>query len=81
MKDIIDNGKDEEWLKAQRVNLTPSSGFSLVGVDRFADARGELYTIKAFNAYQDALEAKKSKKNPEEYYILYKDAEGNFCYR
>ena len=76
-----DNKENEDWLKAQRINLTPSSGFSLVGTDRLADIRGELYTIKVFDTYKGALDAKKSRDNSEEYHILYKDAEGNCCYR
>ncbi len=63
------------------MKLTPENGFSLVGMDFLTNSKGELYEIKHYNAYQDALSAKKSRKNPEEYLILYKDAQGGFCYR
>ncbi len=75
-------GDDSDaWLRTQRASLTPDSGFTLVGMDRLADIRGELYRIEHFGAYQDALNAKKSRDNPEEYFVLYRDAQGNFCHR
>lgn len=74
------NGNDA-GLETRRRQLTPDSGFSLVGMDFLTDARGELYEIRHYDAYQDALNAKKSRDSPEEYFILYKDAEGNFCHR
>lgn len=75
------DGSDQARLQRQREKLTPDSGFCLVGVDRLADVRGEMYEIEHYDRYQDALDAKNSRDNPEEYYILYRDAEGNCCHR
>ena len=57
----------------EKNNLTPETGFNLVGVDYFADNGSQLYLIEHFQMYQDALNAKKDRKNQEEYFILYKD--------
>ena len=62
-------------------NLTPESGFNLVGIDYFGDPNGQLYLIKHFDMYQDALDAKKNRKNPEEYFILYKGTGGEYLSR
>ncbi len=43
-------------------NLTPESGFNLVGTDYFGDPEGQLYLIEHFDMYQDALDAKKIEK-------------------
>ena len=51
--------------------LIPESGFNLVGVDPFGSLGSRLYLIEHFDLYQDALKAKKSRKNPDEYLILY----------
>jgi hypothetical protein len=51
--------------------LTPESGFNLVGIDPFGSIGSRLYLIEHFDLYQDALKAKKSRKNPAEYLILY----------
>lgn len=75
------DGSDPARLRGQREKLTPDSGFCLVGIDRLADVRGELYEIERYDRYQDALDAKNSRDSPDEYYILYRDAEGNCCHR
>ena len=49
----------------------PDSGFNLVGVDPFASTGSRLYLIEHYDLYQDALKAKNSRKNPDEYLILY----------
>lgn len=54
--------------------LTPESGFNLVGIDPFGSIGSRLYLIEHFDLYQDALKAKKSRKNPAEYLILYHEA-------
>ena len=56
----------------EKILMTPEKGFDLVGIDYFTDSKGQLYFIEHFEKYQDALEAKKNKKNPNEYIILYK---------
>ncbi|HEY8109629.1 MAG TPA: hypothetical protein VIG05_02035 [Candidatus Nitrosotenuis sp.] len=55
----------------EKAKLTPESGFNLVGIDPFGSRGNQLYVIEHFERYQDALNAKKSRKNPEEYLILY----------
>ena len=64
-----------------REGLTPESGFALVGIDYLSDSRGQLYLIEHFEMYQDALKAKKDRKNPDEYLVLYRGTGGEFCYR
>ena len=66
----------EDIFKKEKVKLTPEVGFDLVGIDYFAEPGNQLYLIEHFEMYQDALSAKKGKKNPTEYYILYKGAGG-----
>ena len=63
-------------IEEQKIKLTPEKGFNLVGTDFFTDAGGQLYLVEHFDMYQDALKAKKERKNPEEYFILYK-GQGN----
>ncbi len=70
-----DNFKDE------RIKLTPEEGFNLVGIDYFESPGNQLYIIEHFERYQDALNAKKERKNPEEYYILYKGTSGEPLFR
>jgi hypothetical protein len=55
----------------EKARLTPESGFNLVGIDPFETRGNQLYLIEHFECYQDALSAKKSRKNPDEYLILY----------
>jgi len=66
----------------EKNELTPETGFNLVGIDYFADNGSQLYLIEHFQImYQDALNAKKDRKNQEEYFILYKDQNNEFCCR
>ena len=62
----------------EKIKLTPETGFNLVGIDYFEDTGNQLYIIEHFDMYQDALNAKKDRKNQEEYFILYKD-QNNEC--
>ena len=71
----------EDIFKKEKINLTPEIGFDLVGIDYFADSENQLYLVEHFEIYQDALNAKKERKNPDEYFILYKGAGGEFCCR
>lgn len=68
----LSNDKFEE----EKIRMTPDSGFDLIGIDYFSDSDGQLYFIEHFGRYQDALNAKKDRKNPEEYFILYKGPGG-----
>ena len=61
--------------------MTPECGFDLVGIDYFSDSKGQLYFIEHFKIYQEALQAKKNRKNPEEYFILYKGPGGEYLSR
>ncbi|MDH3313736.1 MAG: hypothetical protein OEM28_11410 [Nitrosopumilus sp.] len=64
----------------EKIKLTPETGFDLVGIDYFAEPGNQLYLVKHFELYQDALNAKKDRKNPDEYFILYKGTgEEFFC--
>ena len=62
----------------EKEDFTPERGFNLVGIDYFGDPDGQLYLIEHFDLYQDALSAKKNRKNPQEYFILYKGTGGEF---
>lgn len=65
----------EQGITADEKKLfTPESGFDLVGIDPFASVGSRLYLIEHFDIYQDALNAKKSRKNQDEYLILYQNA-------
>jgi hypothetical protein len=57
--------------KNERLAMTPESGFNLVGIDPFAGEGSRLYLIYHFDQYKDALDAKKQRKNQDEYMILY----------
>ena len=65
----------------EKMKLTPETGFNLVGIDYFADSGNQLYLIEHFEMYQDALNAKKDRKNQEDYFILYKDQNNEFFSR
>ena len=65
----------------EKIELTPDTGFNLVGIDYFADSENQLYLIEHFQMYQDALNAKKDRKNQDEYFVLYKDQNDEFCSR
>ena len=56
----------------EKILLTPDSGFNLCGIDYFEPLGKRLYLIKHYEKYQDALNAKKERENPNEYLILYK---------
>ena len=58
-------------LEKEKQALTPESGFNLVGIDPFESTGNKLYLIEHFEKYQDALNAKKERDNPDEYLILY----------
>ena len=65
----------------EKKKLTPETGFNLVGIDYFEDNGSQLYLIEHFEMYQDALNAKKDRKNQNEYFVLYKDQNNEFCCR
>ena len=65
----------------EKIQLTPDEGFDLVGIDYFAEPGNQLYLVEHFEMYQDALNAKKDRKNQEEYFILYKGSGGEFFSR
>ena len=49
----------KDIFEKEKTNLTPETGFDLVGIDYFADTGNQLYLIEHFEIYQDALIAKK----------------------
>ena len=65
----------------EKIKLTPEIGFNLVGIDYFEDNGNQLYLIEYFKMYKDALNAKKDRKNQDEYFVLYKDQNNKFCCR
>lgn len=67
--------------KEEKRKLTPETGFNLVGIDYFGDTENQLYLIEHFEMYQDALNAKKDRKNQEEYFVLYKGQNDEFVCR
>jgi len=71
----------EDIFEKEKIKLTPETGFDLVGLDYFADSENQLYLVEHFEMYQDALNAKKERKNQDEYFILYKGAGGEFFCR
>ncbi len=71
----------EDLFEKEKIKLTPDTGFDLIGIDYFADPGNQLYLVEHFEMYQDALNAKKDKKNPDEYFILYKGSGGEFLSR
>ena len=71
----------EDIFEKEKINLTPEMGFDLVGIDYFADTGNQLYLVEHFETYQNALNTKKERKNPNEYFILYKGAGGEFLCR
>ncbi len=76
LKLMINNKFEKEKEK-----ITPNNGFNLVGIDYFGDPKGQLYLIEHFDMYQDALDAKKNRTNPDEYLVLYKGTGGEFLSR
>ena len=73
MKNMSNNKFEKEKIK-----MTPETGFNLVGIDYFEN---QLYIVEHFDMYQDALTAKKDRKIQDEYFILYKDQNNEFCTR
>ncbi|MCE9617183.1 MAG: hypothetical protein K8Q88_02320 [Nitrosarchaeum sp.] len=71
----------KDIFEKEKIKLTPEEGFDLVGIDYFADSDNKLYQVEHFEMYQDALNAKKERKNSEEYFILYKGAGGEYLCR
>ncbi len=71
----------DNLFEKEKENLTPEGGFNLVGIDYLENPDGQLYLIEHFDMYQDALNAKKNRKNPVEYYVLYKGSGGEFLSR
>ncbi len=71
----------KDILEKEKIKLTPETGFDLVGLDYFADSENQLYLVEHFEMYQDALNAKKERKNQDEYFILYKGVGGEFFCR
>jgi len=71
----------EDIFEKEKITLTPETGFDLVGIDYFADSGNQLYLVRHFEMYQDALNAKKERKNQDEYFILYKGVGGKFFCR
>ncbi len=71
----------KDILEKEKIKLTPETGFDLVGLDYFADSENQLYLVEHFEMYQDALNAKKERRNQDEYFILYKGAGGEFFCR
>ncbi|MCV0392908.1 MAG: hypothetical protein K5790_06400 [Nitrosopumilus sp.] len=71
----------QDSFEKEKIKLTPDTGFNLVGIDYFADTGNQLYLVEHFEMYQDALNAKKDKKNPDDYFVLYKDGVGEFYCR
>ena len=71
----------EDNFQEEKKKLTPDSGFDLIGIDYFSEPGNQLYLVEHFEMYQDALNAKKERKNPDEYFVLYKGAGGEFLCR
>ena len=71
----------EEIFEKQKKELTPETGFNLVGIDYFTEEENQLYLVEYFEMYQDALNAKKDRKNQEEYFVLYKGTGNEFFCR
>jgi hypothetical protein len=77
LKIKLSNNKVEK----EKMKLTPEIGFNLVGIDYFEDDGNQLYLVEHYDMYQNALNAKKDRKNQDEYFILYKDQNNEFCCR
>ena len=71
----------KDTFEKEKVKLTPKTGFNLVGIDYFEDTGNQLYIVEYFEMYQDALNAKKDRKNQEEYFVLYKGQNDEFVCR
>ncbi|MCE2506834.1 MAG: hypothetical protein J4F36_10320 [Nitrosopumilaceae archaeon] len=71
----------ENTFEEEKKRLTPDTGFDLIGIDYFSEPGNQLYLVEHFEMYQEALNAKKERKNPDEYFILYKGAGGELFSR
>ena len=71
----------KDMFEKEKIKLTPKTGFNLVGIDYFEDTGNQLYLVEHFEMYQDALNAKKDRKNQEEYFVLYKGQNDEFVCR
>ena len=71
----------DEFLEKEKKRMTPEDGFNLVAIDYFSSDGKQLYLVEHFDMYQDALNGKKSRKNQDEYFILYKGSSGEFLCR
>ena len=71
----------KDTFEKEKVKLTPKTGFNLIGIDYFEDSGNQLYLVEHFEMYQDALNAKKDRKNQEEYFVLYKGQNDEFVCR
>lgn len=71
----------EEITEEEKIKLTPETGFNLVGIDYFESLGNRLYLVKHYDVYKDALDAKKERKQSEDYLILYKGAGDEFLSR
>ena len=71
----------KDVFEEQKIKLTPENGFNLVGIDYFEELGNQLYLVEHFEMYQDALNAKKDRKNQDEYFVLYKGTGNEFFHR
>ena len=71
----------KDTFEKEKVKMTPKTGFNLIGIDYFEDTGNQLYLVEHFEMYQDALNAKKDRKNQEEYFVLYKGQNEEFVCR
>ena len=71
----------EEISENEKIKLTPESGFNLVGIDYFGSKGNQLYLVEHFDMYKDALDAKKERKQSDDFLILYKGAGGEYLSR
>ena len=71
----------KDIFEKEKVKMTPKTGFNLIGIDYFEDTGNQLYLVEHFEMYQDALNAKKDRKNQEEYFVLYKGQNDEFVCR
>ena len=71
----------DKILEKEKNKMTPDEGFNLVAIDYFSSDGKQLYLVEHFDMYQDALNAKKARKNQDEYFILYKGPGDEFLCR
>ncbi len=79
IKELINDNDDA--FEEEKIRLTPEKGFDLIGIDYFAEPGNQLYLIEHFEMYQDALNAKKDRKNQDEFFVLYKGTNDEFFCR